>query len=176
MVIAMSAADSSGSWIGTVIGRPTQRAVPLHWLAGLVLLVAVALVNVGSLVRLALGSGDSAFHDTYYVVSHFSLHANLIVLFAFFAVWYYLFPKVTGRRYSEVLGRLHFWLTALGVGLVLVVLGWVLYAPRRFADRPEDFAFWNWLSSAGSYLAAAGTLVFVAAMIHAFLVTRGRHG
>ena len=36
---------------------------------------------------------------------------------AIFAGWYYWFPKITGYMYSEFLGKLHFWVTFIGVNL-----------------------------------------------------------
>jgi cytochrome c oxidase subunit 1 len=171
MVITMSIGDSPSSWIGTVLNRPTQRVIALHWVLGLVLVVSVPLLS-----RALLDARTDVFlHDTYYVVAHFQYVLSLAVAFAFFATWYYLFPKVTGRHYSEVLAMLHFWLTALGVGLLLFVWAWLMSAPGRSAGHPEDFAYWIWWSSVGSYLAAAGTLVFIAATARALLV-RGGHG
>ena len=49
-------------------------------------------------------------HDSYWIVGHF--HATMFggFVFPFFAALYYWFPKITGRMYSERLGKLHFWL------------------------------------------------------------------
>ena len=103
---------------------------------------------------------------------------SLAAVFAIFAGWYYLFPKVTGYMYSETLGRLHFWLTFIGV-IVLLSPRYFLELtgmPRRIVDYPDSVAYWNWWASLGSYITAAGTLVFVAGVLHAFFVRRGRHG
>ena len=35
-----------------------------------------------------------------------------------FAGWYYWFPKMSGYMYNETLGKLHFWVTFIGVNLV----------------------------------------------------------
>src|SRR4029078_8334811 len=55
-------------------------------------------------------SVDRSLHDTYYVVAHFHYTMSIGSVFAIFAGWYYWFPKMTGYTYSEILGRLHFWL------------------------------------------------------------------
>jgi cytochrome c oxidase subunit 1 len=49
-------------------------------------------------------------HDTYFIVGHF--HDTIFggFVFPFFAAIYYWFPKATGRRMSETLGKWHFWL------------------------------------------------------------------
>jgi cytochrome c oxidase subunit 1 len=176
MVIAMAAGDSGESWIGTVWRRPAPTALLLHWLVGLVLALAAALAEP-KVATMGFARPQHALQDTYYVAAQLHYALSLVTVFAFFAAWYYLFPKVTGRRYSEALGRLHFWLWFVGVGLLLApgfLLPWM--APARFADYPDAFAYWNRLASLGSYLAAAGTLVFLAATFLAFFARRGRHG
>jgi cytochrome c oxidase subunit 1 len=46
--------------------------------------------------------------------------------------------------------------------------------PRRYADYPDAFAYWNWWSSVGSYITAAGTFVFLVGVVHAFLIGKRR--
>ncbi len=41
--------------------------------------------------------------------------------------------------------------------------------PRRYADYPDAYAGWNYVSSIGSYISAFGVLVFFAVVIHAFV-------
>jgi cytochrome c oxidase subunit I len=41
--------------------------------------------------------------------------------------------------------------------------------PRRVADYPDAFSDWNFISSLGAYVFAAGMLVFFANMIFAFV-------
>jgi len=36
------------------------------------------------------------------------------ILFTIFGAFYYWFPKITGRMYSERLARIHFWLFVVG--------------------------------------------------------------
>jgi cytochrome c oxidase subunit 1 len=176
MVIAMAAGDGGGSWIATVWHRPAPIAVPAHWLAGLILVLAAALAEP-SVAAMGFARTQHVLQDTYYVVAHIHYALSLVAIFAFFAAWYYLFPKVTGRRYSAALGKLHFWLWLVGVGLLLApgfILPWL--APARFADAPEALAGLFWWVSLGSYPAAAGTVTFLATMLLAFLTPRGRHG
>jgi len=67
--------------------------------------------GIGGLTGLPLGvaASDIFLHDTYYVIGHFHYVVAPGTLFALFAGIYYWFPKITGKRMSESLGKLHFW-------------------------------------------------------------------
>lgn len=66
---------------------------------------------IGGLTGLPLGlaSADIHLHDTMYVIGHFHYVVAPGTLFALFAGIYFWFPKVTGRKMNETLGRIHFW-------------------------------------------------------------------
>ena len=113
-------------------------------------------------------------HDTYYVVAHFHYVLSLGAVFAIFAGFYYWFSKMSGYEYSEWMGQLHFWLTFVGVNLIFFPQHFLGLAgmPRRYADYPDAFAGWNYISSIGSYVAVAGLAVFFANLIYAFAKKR----
>jgi cytochrome c oxidase subunit 1 len=81
---------------------------------------------------------DLHVHDTYYVVGHF--HATMFggFVFPFMAAVYFWFPKITGKKYNEALGKLHFFLMfpaffVQSFGQMFVGL---LGMRRRIADYP----------------------------------------
>jgi cytochrome c oxidase subunit 1 len=81
---------------------------------------------------------------------------------------------MTGYMYSEALGKLHFWLTFIGANIVFFPQHFLGLSgmPRRYADYPDAFAYWNWWSSVGSYITGLAMLVFVAGILYAYYVAK----
>jgi cytochrome c oxidase subunit 1 len=167
MVIAVPTGVKVFSWIATMWGGSITFETPVLWATGFVLLFTIGGVTD---VVLANPGVDRLLHDTYYIVAHFHYVLSLGAAFAIFAGFYYWFPKMTGYRYGEALGELHFWLTFVGVNLVFFPQHFLGLAgmPRRYADYPDAFAGWNFISSIGSYISAASLLVFFVMIAEAF--------
>jgi cytochrome c oxidase subunit 1 len=173
MVIAVPTGVKIFSWIATMWGGSIQFRVPMLWALGFIFLFTIGGVTG---VMLANAGVDRSMHDTYYVVAHFHYVLSLGAVFAIFAGWYFWFPKMTGYMYSEAMGKLHFWLTFIGANVLFFPQHFLGLAgmPRRYVDYPDAFAYWNWWSSVGSYITAAGTLVFVFSMLYSYFIARRR--
>jgi cytochrome c oxidase subunit 1 len=168
MVIAVPTGVKIFSWIATMWGGSIDFKTPMLWAVGLIFLFTVGGVTG---VVLANAGVDRVMQDTYYVVAHFHYVLSLGAVFAVFAGWYYWFPKISGYMYSEFLGKLHFWLTFIGVNIVFFPQHFLGLAgmPRRIADYPDAFAGWNYVSSIGAYISTAGLLVFFIGLAYAFI-------
>lgn len=99
---------------------------------------------IGGLTGLPLGliSSDIHLHDTYYVIGHFHYVVAPGTLMALFGGIYYWFPKMTGRKMSDVLGKLHFWgsfVTLNGVFMPMFIQG-LGGVSRRLFDGGEAYA------------------------------------
>jgi cytochrome c oxidase subunit 1 len=164
-IIAVPTGIKFFNWIGTMWGGQLTFPTPMLWAIGFLYLFLT-----GGLTGVVLGSPplDFHLHDTYYVVAHF--HGVLVggTVFALFGAIYFWFPKMTGRRLSEPLGKLHFWSWLVGFTLAFFVQ-YQLGAEgmmRRYADYPAD-AGWttlNMASTAGAFLLGFGTLPFLLAV------------
>ena len=171
MIIAVPTGIKIFSWIATMWGGSIEFKVPMLWAIGFIFLFTVGGVTG---VVLANAGVDTVLHDTYYVVAHFHYVLSLGAVFAIFAGFYYWLPKMSGYQYNGFLGGLHFWVTFIGVNLIFFpqhFLG-LQGMPRRYVDYPEAFAGWNYVSTIGYFIAAAGVVIFLVMLVEHFLVRR----
>ncbi len=167
MIIAVPTGVKIFSWIATMWGGSIEFKTPMLWAMGFIFLFTVGGVTG---VVLANAGVDRSLHDTYYVVAHFHYVLSLGAVFAVFAAWYYWFPKMTGYMYNEFIGKLHFWVTFVGVNILFFPQHFLGLAgmPRRYIDYPEVFAGWNQVSSYGSYMSAVGVVIFLYGVFSAY--------
>ncbi|RNL81920.1 aa3-type cytochrome oxidase subunit I [Halostreptopolyspora alba] len=155
------------NWIGTMWRG--QLTFPTPMLFALGFLVTFLF---GGLTGVLLASPPIDFHvtDSYFVVGHMHYVLFGTVVFAMFAGFYFWWPKLTGRRLHEGLGKLHFWSLFLSFHATFLIQHWLGAAgmPRRYGDylASDGFTAMNQVSSVGSFVLGASTLVFLANIVH----------
>jgi len=168
LIIAVPTGIKVFSWIATMWGGAIEFKTPMLFALGMIFLFVVGGVTG---VVLANAGIDTALHDTYYVVAHFHYTMSMGALFSIFAGFYYWFSKMSGKTYNETYGKIHFWMTFIGVNLTFFPMHFSGLAgmPRRIPDYPDAFAGWNMVSSYGAYLSFAAAIFFIYVVAHAFL-------
>jgi len=167
MVIAVPTGIKIFSWIATMWGGSIEFKTPMLFALGMIFLFVIGGVTG---VILSNAPVDVPLHDTYYVVAHFHYTMSMGALFSIYAGFYYWIGKMSGRQYPEGLGKLHFWLTFIGVNLIFFPQHFLGLAgmPRRIVDYPDVYAGWNMVSSAGAAVTAVGLVVFLVVLWRTF--------
>jgi len=172
MLIAVPTGVKVFNWISTLWRGCITFETPM-----LFALAFIVLFTIGGLsgLMLAIVPADFQYHDTYFVVAHF--HYVLVpgAIFSIIAAAYYWLPKWTGHMYSETLGKIHFWLSAIAVNLVFFPMHFIGLAgmPRRIPDYALQFADFNKIISIGGFLFGAAQILFLYIVIHTI---RGKSG
>ncbi len=169
LLVAVPTGVKIFSWLGTIWGGKLSFETPMLFTLG-----AVVIFLVGGLTGpfLALVPTDLFLHETYWVVAHF--HQTMFggYMFPLMAAIYYWFPKVTGYRYKERLGKVHFGLML--TGFVMMTLS--MYAAglrgmlRRIADYKHyaivsTLAWLNVLASIGGLMVALSIVLLAVNLI-----------
>jgi cytochrome c oxidase subunit 1 len=169
-LIAVPTGVKMFNWMATLWRGSIILATPMLFALGF-----LSMFLIGGISGVMLSAPPIDFHlqDTYFVVAH--LHYVFFggSVFGVFAATYYWFPKMTGRRLNERLGKVHFWMHFIGFNAAFFpqhILG-IQGMPRRISDYSPDAGWtaWNLVSTGGAFLIAASILPFLVNVIATFI-------
>jgi len=117
---------------------------------------------------------DVSTHGSFFSMAHFHYTIMGGLIFTFFAAIYYWGPKMTGFKFSERLGKIHFWSLFIAFNSTfgpLFALGF-LGMPRRVVTYPANLQFLNDWVSVSAYVIGISMLVFLWNVIYTQLLRR----
>lgn len=158
------------TWIATMYKGKIRFDTPMLWFLGF-----IAIFTIGGIAGfiMAIPPADFQLHNSLFLVAHF--HSMVIggVLFGIFCGLAYWFPKFTGFRLNEPIGRYAFWCWIVGFCLSFIpmyILG-LLGATRRM-DHYDSITGWQplfILMFIGGLIIAVGVALQLAQILASFI-------
>ncbi len=172
LLVAVPTGVKFFSWLATIWKGKIDFPTPMLFVLGG---IVVFLIGGLSGPPNATVATDLHLTDTYFIVGHF--HDTIFggYVFPFFAAIYFWFPKATGRRMNERLGKLHFWIMTpafLTLTLLMMRIG-MLGMRRRIADYDPALGFegYHIVMTIAGCLIAFSVLIFLVNLVRSV-----RHG
>ena len=166
MIISIPSVVILSALILSLYGGSIRFTTPM-----LFALAFLPMFAIGGLTGLPLGlaAPDIHLHDTYYVIGHFHYVVAPGTLLALLGGVYYWFPKATGRKMNDLLGRIHFWGSFLSLNVVFMpmFIQGLSGMNRRMADggaqyaMNEDVLVWNTVISMAAWVLGVFQIFFI---------------
>jgi cytochrome c oxidase subunit 1 len=161
LVIAIPTAIKVYNWLLTLWRGDIHLRVPMLFAIGFIF----TFIH-GGLTGLFLGnvSVDVPLSDTFFVVAHFHMVMGVSPILVIFGAIYHWYPKITGRMWNDMLGKLHFWITFLGVYAIFLPMHYlgILGVPRRYFALGETAFIPPSVHLANQAITVAALVVFAA--------------
>ncbi|OGP06148.1 MAG: cytochrome c oxidase subunit I [Deltaproteobacteria bacterium GWA2_38_16] len=165
MLVAIPTAIKIFNWTATMYKGSIHLQTPM-----LYALSFIFLFTIGGLTGLFLAalSVDVHLHDTYFVVAHFHYVMMGGTVMGFLAGLHYWWPKMFGRMYPEILGKISWFFIFVGFNVTFLPQFYLgkLGMPRRYHEYAQNFTFLNQVSTVGSWLINVGFLLMFAYLIY----------
>src|SRR3982750_2725570 len=167
-MVAIPSAIKVFNWTMTMYKGSVRFDTPMLYALGF-----IGLFTIGGLTGLMLASLaiDVHVHDTYFIVAHFHYIMVGGTVMAYLGGIHFWWPKMTGRMYSELWGKLSALIVFVGFNLTFFpqfLLGY-LGMPRRYYEYPPEYQVLNVMSTAGASILAVG---YALPLVYLFLSLR----
>ena len=175
LIIAVPTALKVYNWTITLWKGNIRLNVPMLFAIGFIF----TFIH-GGLTGLYLGNVavDVPLSDTYFVVGHFHMVMGVSPIMVILGAIYHWYPKMTGRMFNNTLGKVHFWVTFLGVYSIYLPMHYLgfLGVPRRYFAY-EGISFSESIQAVNASITIAALIVGVAQLLFLFnLVWSLRNG
>lgn len=159
------------NWLATLYKGSISLTTPMCFALSFIVLFAL-----GGLTGLFLGAlaTDVHLHDTYFVVAHFHYVMMGGTLMAFIGGLFYWWPKMFGKMYSELWGR-------IACLTIFVGFNWTFFPqfllgtrgmPRRYYNYQPEFQGLHVVSTSGAFILGIGMMICAGVLIHSLLKGR----
>jgi cytochrome c oxidase subunit 1 len=132
--------------------------------------LAMLLLTVGGFggVVNASYSMNAMVHNTQWVTGHFHLIFGGTTVMMYFAIAYYLWPKMTGKElFSLSMARKQLWLWFFG--MIVLTLPWhqigITGQPRRISSTPYDAELTQMWGTSEFLMIVGGVILFISALL-----------
>ena len=155
MAVAVPSAIKVFNWTATMYKGSIRFETPMLYAFGF-----IGLFTIGGLTGLFLATLATDVHltDTYFVVAHFHYVMVGGMVLAYLGGLHFWWPKITGRMYPEVLGKLSAIIVFVGFNFTFFPQFLAGYAgmPRRYHAYAPEYQVFNVMSTAGASVLGIG--------------------
>jgi cytochrome c oxidase subunit I len=157
-LVAVPSAIKVFNWVATMYKGSISYDTPMLYSMGF-----IGLFTIGGLTGLFLATLaiNVHVHDTYFVVAHFHYIMVGGAIMAYLGGIHFWWPKITGRLYPELWGRLSALIIFIGFNLTFYpqfLLGY-MGMPRRYHFYPDEWQVLNVMSTAGASVLGVGYVI-----------------
>ncbi|MFB3916872.1 MAG: cytochrome c oxidase subunit I [Terriglobales bacterium] len=154
-MVAVPSAIKVFNWTATMYKGSVYLMTPMLYALGF-----IGLFTIGGMTGLFVASLGIDVHvtDTYFVIAHFHYIMVGGMVMAYIGGLHYWWPKISGRLYPEIWGKIAAATIFIGFNLTFFpqfILGY-MGMPRRYHAYPPEFQVLNVMSTAGSSILAVG--------------------
>jgi cytochrome c oxidase subunit 1 len=171
LIIAIPTALKVYNWTLTLWRGNIRLTTPMLFAIGFI----VTFVN-GGITGLFLGNVaiDVPLSDTMFVVAHFHMVMGVAPMLVVFGAIYHWYPLITGRMYSETLGKFHFWVTFLGAYLIYFPMHYLGFVgvPRRYFELGETQIFTESVGNLNAFISIMTFIVGFAQIVFFYNLAR----